>query len=563
MRPQGRGELESLYFRYPRFSAKRAPELDGKTVSHPVVIVGAGPVGMTAALTLASYGIATVVIEKKNTFSDGSRAICVARPSFHILQQIGAVAPFLETALGWTAGRSYFRDREIYRFEMPHSDDEKYLPMYNIQQQYIEQYLWQACARNPLIDLRWESSAESISQDKDGVTLGIASPHGVYGLKARYLLAADGAHSAIRSALKLRLHGQNHEGNYVIADVRMNHDFPTERRAFFGSAGNPGGTVLIHKQPNNIWRIDYQLGPHESVEDAIGESAIRTRIRAILANIGHDKPWDLEWWSAYTANTLCLDQYKHGNIIFIGDSAHIVPIFGVRGLNNGLADAHNIGWKLAYVLKGRAGKKLLDSYTPERRGATLDVFANALKSTRFMTPPSKGWRLAREAVLSMALSQPFAAKFADPRQMQPYTYAESPITVPGHARGFAGGPPAGALMSNVRLPDGSHLLDHVGIGFTGVYFTEAAPSAANAAAFATMKATDPLFKLLVIGVKGANPAGAIGIDEDGAISAHYKAVNGTFYLLRPDLHIVGRWRRFNAGEALHALETALGRGGEP
>jgi 3-(3-hydroxy-phenyl)propionate hydroxylase len=152
--------------------------------------------------------------------------------------------------------------------------------------------------------------------------------------------------------------------------------------AFFEPASNPGGTILIHKQPDDIWRLDYQLRDDESDEDAVKELTIRTRVQAILTDIGHVGAWDLEWWSVYTANTLCLDEYRHGRIFFIGDSAHIVPIFGVRGLNNGLADAHNIGWKLAMVLNGEAGAPLLDSYSPERRGATLDVFANATKSTR-------------------------------------------------------------------------------------------------------------------------------------------------------------------------------------
>lgn len=561
MRPQGRGELDSLYFSYPAFKAKRAAELDGKGGTHPVVIVGAGPVGMTAALALAGFGVRTVLIEKKNTFNDGSRAICVARPSFHILQQIGAVEPFIEKALGWTRGRSYYREHEIYRFEMGHSAQEKYLPMYNIQQQYIEQYLWEACQRSPLIEQRWETEVTGIGDSAEGVTLNVSSPHGAYTLQCRYLLAADGARSPIRSMLGLRLHGQNYEGNYVIADVRMNHDFPTERRAFFEAPGNPGGTVLIHRQPDNIWRIDYQLRDGETAEDAVKEASIRARVGAILEAVGHTGEWDLEWWSLYTANTLCLDDYRHGNVLFIGDSAHIVPIFGVRGLNNGMADAHNIGWKLAYVLNGAAGPALLDSYSPERRGATLDVFANALKSTRFMTPPTRGWKVAREAVLSLAISQPFARQFADPRQMQAYSYAESPITLKGREKDFKGGPKAGSTMPNARLADGSFLLDHAGKGFTGVYFTDADLDDATEAALAALRAGDANFTLLVIGLHGQKPRGSAVSDPDGALAAQYKAIPGSFYLLRPDLHIAGRWKRFNAGEAAACLAANLGKEG--
>src|SRR5436189_3228591 len=482
MRPAGKGALESLYFDYPRFAARRAPELDGATARHPVAIVGAGPIGMTAALVLARYGIRSVLIDRKETFNDGSRALCIARPSMHILERIGAVAPFLEKSLGWRFGRSYYRGEQIFRLEMPHPENEKYLPMYNLQQQYIEQYLHDAVAACDLIDMRWQSELSDIRPGADGVSIGITSPAGNYRLDADYVLAADGARSPIRAQLGLRMKGDNYEGRYVIADIRMDHDFPTERRAFFEPSGNPGGTVLIHKQPDAIWRVDYQLREGESEQDALLEENIRARVGAILRDIGHENPWELEWWSVYSANTLCLDDYRHGRVFFIGDAAHIMPIFGVRGLNNGLADAENLGWKLAAVLNGEADERLLDSYSPERRGATLDVFANASKSTRFMTPPTRGWRLEREAALSLSLKHEFPRGLANPRQMQPYTYTESPLTpYAGRDAGFAGGPACGSAAPNAKLIDGSHLLDHAGHGMTAILFCEKQPTAEQAA----------------------------------------------------------------------------------
>src|SRR5215211_3290771 len=283
MRPAGKGALESLYFDYPRFAARRVPELDGATSRHPVLIVGAGPIGMTAALVLAGYGTRSVLIERKDTFNDGSRAICIARPSMHILERIGAVAPFVRKALGWRYGRSYYRGHEIFRLEMPHPAGEKYLPMYNLQQQYIEQFLHDAVCRCDLIDMRWQSEFVGLDCRNDGVSLNVSSPPGDYPLDADYVLAADGARSPIRSMLGLRLKGENYEGKYVIADIRMDHDFPTERRAFIEPSGNPGGTVLIHKQPDDIWRVDYQLREGESEEEALREENIRARVAAILA----------------------------------------------------------------------------------------------------------------------------------------------------------------------------------------------------------------------------------------------------------------------------------------
>jgi len=560
MRPAGKGPLESLYFKYPTFPAGQAPELEGVAARHPVVIVGAGPIGMTAALVLARYGIRSVLIERKDTFNDGSRAICIARPSMHILERIGAVAPFVEKALGWRFGRSYYRGEQIFRLEMPHPSGEKYLPMYNLQQQYIEQFLHDAVCACDLVDMRWQTELAAIECGADGVSLGVSSPAGDYSLDTDYVLAADGARSPIRSMLGLRLKGENYEGKYVIADIRMDHDFPTERRAFFEPSGNPGGTVLIHRQPDDIWRVDYQLREGESEQEALREESIRARVGAILSDIGHTKPWELEWWSIYSANTLCLDDYRHGRVFFVGDAAHIVPIFGVRGLNNGLADAHNLGWKLGLVLNGEAGDQLLDSYSPERRGATLDVFANATKSTRFMTPPTRGWRLAREAALSLSLKHDFPRGLANPRQMQPYTYSESPLT-PNASRDadFASGPISGSAAPNAKLADGSHLLDRAGNGMTVILFCDGSPTIEQMALLEQLRQLDKRFVSLLIQCQGFSPEPGAISDGDGAIARLFDAVSGTLYLLRPDLHIAGRWKAIVPGEILHTASICLGK----
>jgi 3-(3-hydroxy-phenyl)propionate hydroxylase len=560
MRPAGKGPLDSLYFDYPIFAARHVAELDGVAVTHPVVIIGAGPIGMTAALVLAHYGVRSVLLDRKDTFNDGSRAICIARPSMHILERIGAVAPFVEKALGWRFGRSYYRGEQIFQLEMPHPPGEKYLPMYNLQQQYIEKFLHDAVAACELIDMRWQSEFSDIESRADGVSLNVSSPSGDYRLDARYVMAADGARSAVRSMLGLRLKGENYEGKYVIADIRMDHDFPTERRAFFEPSGNPGGTVLIHKQPDDIWRVDYQLREGESEEEAMREENIRARVGAILGDIGHAKPWELEWWSVYSANTLCLDDYRHGRVFFIGDAAHIVPIFGVRGLNNGLADAHNLGWKLALVLNDGADDRLLHSYSPERRGATLDVFANATKSTRFMTPPTRGWRLAREAALSLSQKHEFPRSLANPRQMQPYTYSESPLTpYPERDAGFASGPVSGSASPNAKLADGTHLLDQAGDGMTAILFGDGVASGEQVALIEQLRQLDPRLVLLAIqGARSASRAGEIA-DPTGDIARLFDAAPGTLYLLRPDLHIAGRWKSIEPAEILLTAATCLGK----
>jgi len=515
-----------------------------------VAIVGAGPVGLVAALELARRGIRSVLLESKGTLNDGSRAICVSRNSLETLQQLGVVEPFLEKALGWTHGQCFYRDKMIYRLEMPHSEQERFLPMYNIQQQYIEQYLVDKAQSFPdLIDLRWHNRVVSLQRDAQGVRMGVETPDGHYDLNANWLLAADGAKSTLRKMSGLTLQGENLEGRYVIVDIQMAHDFPTERRSFFRSAANPDATILIHRQPDNIWRLDYQLLDGESAEEALREDNIRRRVRAILDMIGHRGDWDLEWWSVYTANTLCLDAYRHGRLIFIGDAAHIVPIFGVRGLNNGITDAVNAAWKLACILKGAAPEHLLDSYTPERRGATLDVFRNAGKSSRFMTPPTPGYRLMREAVLSLAVNHEFTRRFADPRQVQPYDYRESPLTsYPERDAEFASGPSAGAAAVNGRLGEDDYLLDHLGRGFSGFYFT------------AEGKVPDRVGRLFDELACADDPFTPVVLRqcEHRGIFDRYGATVDSFYLIRPDRHIAARWKTIDPDEVRGAFRAALG-----
>lgn len=534
MRPAGRSETESLYFKYPKFPAPNRAQWTASENAAPVAIVGAGPIGMTAALALANGGIRSVVFDNKDTFNDGSRAICVARPSFYILEQLGAVAPFLAKSLGWTTGRTFYRGQQILEFDMPDSADEKFRPMYNLQQQYIEQFLYEACAASNLIDIRWQSEVTDVQDTASNVQIEVTDPSGKYLFDAEWVLACDGARSPVRKMRGLRLQGENFEGRYVIADIQMDLDYPTIRRALFDPDCRRGGTVLVHKQPDNIWRIDYQLRDDEDEAHALREEVVRDSVAAVLKDIGHDGPWELEWWSVYSANTLALDDYRDGRVFFVGDSAHIVPIFGVRGLNNGLADAANIGWKLAWVLNGKAGPALLDSYTPERRGATLDVFANASKSARFMTPNTHGWTLLRDAALSLALTQPYAGQLANPRQMTAFTYGDSPAVLADDPA-FDGGPSVGALLPDLKLED-SFLSDRLGVGYALICFDDALAD--------SIRDRDTMNQLQVVSL----------FDHPRALQ-HFAAQPTSAYLIRPDMHIAARWLTSSADMIFAGLNT--------
>jgi len=356
------------YFQYRHYPSTVPLLRDGVDAKrHPVVIVGAGAVGLCLALGLARQGIASVLIEADDTVCVGSRAICISRRSLEVLAQLGVAKEFLDLGLAWTGGRSYYRDQEVFRLQMPHDENQKFPPMINLQQCFAEQFLVDAVQRrSDLIEIRWKTRVTAIEPREDRVRLDVETEQGSYALEADWVVACDGAHSFVRRALGLRMQGTQYEGSYVIVDIELKSDYPTERRAWFDPPSNPGSTLLMHKQPLDIWRLDYQLREGEDPEEAIKPENVIPRVASHLRMIGERDDWKLVWISMYRANALTLDSYRHGRVLFAGDAAHLVPIFGVRGLSSGIEDTHNLAWKLAAVVKGRAALGLLDSHSEER-----------------------------------------------------------------------------------------------------------------------------------------------------------------------------------------------------
>ena len=519
------------------------------TLSFPnhvaVLIAGGGPVGMTLAALLARQGIATLVIEADEGYCSGSRAICISRRSQEILAWAGAAAALVAKGLPWTGGRSYWRDTEVLHFQMPSEPTQRFAPMVNIQQFYVEEFVHQSMQVQPeLVDVRWSSRVESVRTDGGGAEVQVRTSDGTQTLRCDYLVACDGGRSTVREQLGLQLEGTQYEGRYVIVDIVQKTRRPVERLAWFDPPSNPGSTLLMHRQPDDVWRIDYQIRDDEDPAEAVKPENVLPRVQSHLTMIGEHEPWKPLWISIYNAKCLTLPEYRHGRVFFAGDAAHLVPIFGVRGLNSGLDDAGNLAWKLAAVLRGDAKDSLLDSYSVERVHAARENIAYGAKSTEFMAPPSFAFRLLREATLRLAVDDERVRPLINPRQSAPISYEQSPLNIAqsGDWTSELAAPGQPAPEALLAAPHGPfHLTQAFGKEFVCLVFSDGAlPKAIS--------------QLTASGVAVLDiPPEA---DSQGQARQRYGlegAVTQALVLVRPDGYVMGRWHGLDPAPLLAGL----------
>ena len=528
------------YFDYERYPAALPALIDGvDPVTHPVVIVGGGPIGLTLALALARQGVAALVLEADDTVCQGSRAGCVTRRSLEIYEQLGVAEPIMRQGLPWSQGWSYHRTTEVFHLQMPVDDEARYPSLVNIQQCYIEKFLVDELARYPyLVQIRWQSQAQIIEHSDNGAQLQVTTPAGSYRLNADWLVACDGARSSVRKSLSLPFVGTRYEGRYVIVDIKMSSALAPGRRAWFDPPSNPGATLLMHKHRDDLWRFDYQLRDDEDADEAVKPENVLQRVQSHLTLIGETAPWQPVWISIYSASCLTLADYRHGRVLLAGDAAHLVPIFGVRGMNSGIDDVYNLAWKLAYVCRGWADQRLLDSYSDERVHATRENMRHASKSAEFMAPPSAAFARMRAAVLSLAETQSWIRSLVNPRQSTAIGFPDSPLNQLADEASFAHGPKPGDNLPDMRVAAG-HLSSLLRPRFTALRFeTSASPTALASLGFGVELAT-------------------VQIRLDSELARRLDARAGTTYLLRPDGHLLGRWRYYEQSVLTAAIDAVL------
>ena len=516
---------------------------DGDAAWHPVVVVGAGPVGLSLAIDLAQRGQSVVLLDDADRIGEGSRAICFSKRSLEYWDRLGAGQRMVDKGVVWSVGKIFHGASLLYQFNLLPEQGHKRPAFINLQQFYAEAYLVDRVQEFSAIDLRWRNKVTGLEQRNDGVVLTIETPDGPYLLCASYVIACDGARSSLRQMVGAEFSGKMFEDQFLIADVRMSAEFPTERWFWFDPPFHTGRSALLHKQPDDIWRIDLQLNPDADPVVEKRPENVRPRIARML---GHEK-FEFEWISLYKFQCRRMDKFIHGRVIFAGDAAHQVSPFGARGANSGLEDAENLAWKLDRLLRGTSPELLLESYHSERSAAADENIRESTRSTDFMAPVSRQEARLRKAVLALAKETEFGKRMINGGRLSVPSVYDSALST-GDCDTWRGGPGPGASMPDApvaaRTGDAIYLTDafiKAGTRFTLLEFCNGA-------------AVDVPDEIGVVRIGGDDGF----VDAGGLAGARYDAEPGTAYLLRPDGYVAARFRHPTRSALNAALARAAG-----
>ncbi len=531
---------------YRLYPYERHADQDKDTpVRHPVVVMGGGPIGIATAVDLGQQGIPVVVLDDHEGVGMGSRAICFAKRCLEIADRYGAAKPMVEKGVVWNIGKVFHKDGQVFDFNLLPEEGHEFPAFINMQQPYFESFMieraFELQKQGAPIQIRGKNRVDNVVVKDDHVVIEVMTPDGPYTLEADWLIGADGASSPLRTMLGYDFTGKVFQDSFLIADIKMKNDnFPTERWFWFEPSHGSGASTLLHKQPDDVWRVDFQIGWDIDRKEEMKEENIRRRLDAFL---GDDVEYEMVWSSIYTFQCKRMESFRHGPVLFAGDAAHQVSPFGARGANSGMQDVDNLGWKLGMVINGQAPESLLDSYNSERVHGAEENILNSTRSTDFITPKSEMSHLLRNAVLELSEHYEFARPLVNSGRLSvPCVYDGSSLN---SADALIGGPARtrpGAPCPDAPLADG-FLLPKLGGQFTLLAINAEAPEAL----------TEDGITANVLSLNSSD-------DKTGALAARYLGeAKSAVYLIRPDQHVAARREAYDENLFRAALKRATGK----
>lgn len=502
--------------------------------SHKIIIAGSGLTGLTLALLLAKKGVKVLLLDEKKEPGKGSKAICFSRRTLEIFDKLGVVKSIFEKGVQWNTGRIFFRNQEVHRFDLLPDKYARYPAFVNISQHEVENILIEAVKQEANIELCWQHQINALEANPEANSIKTITPEGQKIFKSKYLVACDGSRSTIRCLMNLNMRGSRSEEKFLIIDFKMEADFPSERWFWFAPPHNEQETILLHKQPDNIWRLDVKLGK-EVPDDVLNDHAfVIQKIKQVVGN----KPVSLEWVSLYRFSNKMLDNFIHGRVIFAGDAAHVFSPFGARGANSGIHDADNLAWKLAEILNKKANADFLQTYNHERIMACMQNITCTINSTLFISPPSAQALLIRDSILLESINNPVARQQINcGRLSTPNVYPEYEMSEVGEWKNTETSP--GHCIKDCLMADG-YLIQKLDSKFTLLAVDNTI----------SIKTQEYLLShdIHLLSIKGA---------DNEALITLYELTPGSVYLIRPDQYILGRWKSFQPDTAIHLKKVYL------
>jgi len=418
------------------------------TTDCDVLVVGAGPTGLTLAIQLLSRGVRTRLIDKDPGLPKLSRAIGIQPRTMETLDMMGLAGQLLEIGHRGNRTSVYVGGRRRAGIDMTCADSE-YAYILHLPQDRTEEVL-----RSRLAELggKVESGVDLLDfvQDADTVTATLSVADGrKEQVTTSFLAGCDGAHSKVRHVLGVAFDGQAYPFDWLLADTELDGvGRNDEVHVYWGPGGQPLSLIPID---GRLWRVSTPMPADrggapptmqeiQRLVDARGPGGIVVR--------------DPETLTCFRCQIRSTNAYRRDRVFLAGDAAHIHAPTGAQGMNLGINDAANLGWKLAYVLAGRAPVTLLDSYGTERRPAAQQVMAFTDNLVRFVLEASPVKRTLRRAMMPLLRTPSMKRRLANRMAQLTIAYPDSPITRPGRVRGL---PRPGARMPNIRLRDGRTL----------------------------------------------------------------------------------------------------------
>ena len=421
-----------------------------------VIVVGAGPIGLTAALWLADAGIHTTVVEKATEPGDQPRAISLQDESFRTFERLGIADALKAESLLDTGSRYLGLGNTLLAEAKPVPSKIGHPAKTQFDQPILEQLLFDRAVEHPHVNFLLGTEAIGLTQDTDGVTLEVSSSDGTRTLSAPWLIGADGGRSFTRSALGIKLEGTTQPQRWIVIDL-LNEQTERDPYAVFHCDGQRP-YVLVPGIQGRL-RLEYMLFDNEDADAMTTPDKIRELVRPFRAEL---KDEDVRRAAVYVAHQRVAETYRSGRAFLVGDAAHLMPPFAGQGLNAGIRDAGNIAWKLVEAIKGGATEQLLDTYNSERRthGAKMVKVSQRIGAVVMATHPV-GTRL-RDRVVQLLRKAPAVHNYlANMRFITPPDYSDG-VAVPFDGGSLFPGVTVGGALSQPQVRPLKEDLNHAG-----------------------------------------------------------------------------------------------------